>query len=301
MASGRLLPALLALLFLALPLGGEFWLTLGARIAALALFAASLDLLVGRAGLVSFGHAAFLGVGAYTAALLAPDSGPGNAFVSLPASVAAAGLAATAIGALCLRARGVYFIMATLAFAQMAFTFVQGSSVMGGSDGLLIAARPAGLKAPWAYYLFSLAVLVTGLGLLAFLARSPFGRILAGIRMNEDRMESLGYATYGRKLAAFTVAGALAGAAGWLLAYQAEYVSPTLLDWRLSGLVLMMVILGGKGSLFGPALGAAVLVLAEDFLADLTSHWMLGLGVFVILAVLLLPQGLAGLGRRRHG
>jgi branched-chain amino acid transport system permease protein len=300
-SAGRLIPSLLLLLFALLPLGGEFWLTLGARIAALALFAASLDLLVGRVGLVSFGHAAYLGIGAYAAALLAPESGPGDAFVSLPAAMIAAGMGAALIGALCLRARGVYFIMATLAFAQMAFTFVQGSTATGGSDGLLIAARPAGLAAPWAYYLFSLGVLAAGLALLAVVSRSPFGRVLAGIRMNEDRMESLGFATYGRKLAAFVLAGTLAGAAGWLLAYQAEYVSPALFDWRLSGLVLMMVILGGKGTLFGPALGAAVLVLAEEFLADLTPHWMLGLGLFVILAVLLLPQGLAGLERRRHG
>ncbi|MEO5336436.1 MAG: branched-chain amino acid ABC transporter permease [Magnetospirillum sp. WYHS-4] len=286
--------AILALL-LALPLTvGEFGLTLGAKLAAMALFAMSLDLLVGTVGLVSLGHAAYLGLAAYAAALLPPG------FASLPAAVAAAGLAALVIGALCLRASGVYFIMATLAFAQMAFTFVQGASVLGGSDGLLIDARPLLVKDAAAFYLFSVAVLAAGYGLLAWVVRSPFGRKLAGIRMNEARMASLGYATYRLKLAAFVIAGAVAGLAGWLMAYQAEYVSPGLLDWRLSGLALMMVILGGKGTLYGPAIGAAALVLLEEVLSDLTAHWMLGMGLFVILAVILLPRGLAGL-RRHHG
>lgn len=300
MARRLALAALLACL-LALPLAGEYWLTLGAKVAGLALFALSLDLLVGTVGLVSFGHAAFLGVGAYAAALLAPDSGPGNLFLSLPGAVAAAALAAMAVGALCLRAAGAYFIMATLAFAQMAFHAVQGARALGGSDGLLIAARPAGLAGPVAYYLFSLALLGAAYLLLRAVRAAPFGRILAGIRLNEDRMEALGHATYRHKLAAFTLAGALAGAAGWLLAYQAEYVSPALLDWRLSGLGLMMVILGGRGTAAGPLLGAATLTLMQEGLSDLTPHWMLALGLFVIVAVILLPDGLAGLpARRKH-
>ena len=285
----------------------EYHLLLATKIAALAIFAMSLDLLVGHAGLVSFGHAAYLGAGAYAGAMIAPEYGPAEVLFSLPLSVGVAALLALVLGAMCLRARGPYFIMATLAFAQMVYFGVNDAPWFGGSDGRLIDSRPVvGLGEtvlldfadPVAFYLLTATALVAVYLLLRRLTKAPFGRAVAGIRVNEDRMRALGYDTYRIKLAAFVLAGALAGLAGWLLAYEAEYVSPALLDWRQSGLVLMMVILGGRGTFYGPALGAATLVLLEEVLADLTPHWMLPLGLIVIVAVLVLPRGLAGLGRR---
>lgn len=304
--SSRALPLLTTLAILALipAIAGEFHLLLLTKILALALFAMSLDLLVGHAGLISFGHAAYLGAGAYTAALLAPESLPANLLLTLPAAMVSAGLLALVIGALCVRATGVYFIMATLAFAQMAYFAVHDSPWFGGSDGVLIFSRPvialgdrviADLSHPVAYYYTVVVALMAGYLVLSRLVRSPFGQVIRGIRINEARTQALGWGTYGYKLTAFVIAGGLAGLAGYLLAYQAEYVSPALMDWRQSGLVLMMVILGGRGTLIGPAVGALAIVILEEVLAELTVHWMLPMGLFIIAAVILLPRGIAGL------
>ena len=287
-----------------------FYLQLLTKALVLAIFAMSLDLLVGYTGLVSFGHAAYFGIAAYAAALLAPETEPSNLLVALPASVLVAALFALAVGALVVRTRGVFFIMVTLAFAQMAFFAVHDSSAFGGSDGLLLFSRPEIALDPWVhvdladgvrFYALCLLLLGATYCALTVLVSSPFGRVIQGIKENESRMRALGYATDRYKLVSFVIGGAFAGLAGFLIAHQSEYVSPALLGWRESGLVLMMVILGGRGTLLGPVIGALVLVLVQEALADLTAHWMLAMGIFVVLAVLLMPDGIAGLPARLGG
>ncbi|HEY9163503.1 MAG TPA: branched-chain amino acid ABC transporter permease [Magnetovibrio sp.] len=292
----------------ALPLvAGTFGILLATKIAALALFAMSLDLLLGYTGLVSFGHAAFFGIGAYAAAKAAPEYASANLLVTLPIAVLAAGVAALAIGALAIRTKGVYFIMVTLAFGQMAYYVIHDVAYFGGSDGVLIFARPeirvgdwliADLSDPVVYFEFTLIVVALAGWLLSRIVRAPFGHVICGIRENEQRMRALGYNTYLYKLASFAIAGAFAGLAGYLAAYQAEYVSPALLGWKESGIALMMVILGGSGTLAGPALGAAALVLLQEFLSEHTEHWMGLMGLIVILTVVVLKRGLWGFFKR---
>jgi branched-chain amino acid transport system permease protein len=302
-------PWLLALGLIALVLfpllGAKFYLQLFAKIMIMAVFAMSLDLLVGYAGLVSFGHAAFYGIGAYMLWWLSPQYAAANFWLTVPAAMAAAALAATAIGLLVLRCSGVYFIMATLAFAQMFFYFAAGSKFFGGSDGVYVYVKPAtgffDLGNTTQFYYLTLAALAATYLLLRGLIFTLFGRALLGIKSNEQRMRSLGFSTFGYKLAAFALAGALAGLAGYLDAAQFGFVNPDLFDWRLSGLALMMVILGGMGTLYGPIIGAFALVLLQDTLSDATRHWLLPMGVFIILAVLFLPRGVSGLLRRAEG
>jgi branched-chain amino acid transport system permease protein len=292
----------------ALPLvAGPFTILLATKIAALALFAMSLDLLLGYTGLVSFGHAAFFGIGAYAAAKLAPEYAAANLLTTLPLSVLAAGLAALAIGALAIRTRGVYFIMVTLAFGQMAYYIVHDVPFFGGSDGVLMFSRPeirigawrvADLADPVLYFEFTLGLVALAGWLLSRIARSPFGHVICGIRENEPRMQALGYNTYLYKLVSFAIAGAFAGLAGYLAAYQAEYVSPALLGWKESGIALMMVILGGSGTLIGPALGAAALVILQEILSEQTEHWMGVMGLIIIVTVVVLKRGLWGLLQR---
>lgn len=299
--------AVLAALALFPLLAGTFYLQLVAKIMIMAIFAMSLDLLVGYAGLVSFGHAAFFGIGAYALMVLSPQYGAANLWLSLPIAMIAAGLAALAIGLLVLRCSGVYFIMVTLAFAQMFFYYATGSKFLGGSDGAYIYVKPSADLLGWtpfsldgavAFYALALAALAAAYILLRLVLRSLFGHALRGIKSNETRMRALGFSTFGIKLAAFGLAGALAGLAGYLDAAQFGTVNPELFSWQLSGIVLMMVILGGMGTLYGPVLGAFALVLIEGSLADATRHWLLPMGIFIMLAVLFLPQGIGGLLRR---
>jgi branched-chain amino acid transport system permease protein len=295
---------LVALLLFPL-LGAKFYLQLFAKIMIMAVFAMSLDLLVGYAGLVSFGHAVFFGIGAYMLWWLSPQYAAANFWLSLPAAMAAAALAALAVGLLVLRCSGVYFIMVTLAFAQMFFYFATGSKFFGGSDGVYIYVKPVSglfdLGDAAQFYYVALAAMAGTYLLLRGLIGTLFGRALLGIRGNEQRMRSLGFSTFGYKLAAFALAGALAGLAGYLDSAQFGFVNPDLFGWRLSGLALMMVILGGMGTLYGPILGAFVLVLLQDTLSDATRHWLLPMGVFIILAVLFLPRGVSGLLKRAEG
>ncbi|MHA1598583.1 MAG: branched-chain amino acid ABC transporter permease [Alphaproteobacteria bacterium] len=285
-----------------LPLfAGEYYLLLATKILALAIFAISLDLLVGYTGMVSFGHAAFLGVGAYTGALLAPDYAAANMFITLPLSVLAAAAFALVVGVLVVRTHGLYFIMVTLAFAQMAFYAIHDTAFFGGSDGRLIYAKPDLLVDGSSYYYLVLGFLVvTYLGCRVLVA-SPFGQIIQGIKSGERRMKALGYPTTRYRLVSFVIAGALAGLAGYLLAYQAEYVSPALLGWQQSGLVLMMIILGGTGTLSGPILGAFMLVGIEEILSEITPHWLGLMGLFIVVVVIFLPSGLSGLIDRDKG
>jgi branched-chain amino acid transport system permease protein len=285
-------------------IGATFYLQLVAKIMILAIFAMSLDLLVGFTGLVSLGHAAFFGLGAYTLMLLSPDYQAANFWLSLLAATGMGALAALVIGGLTLRTSGVYFIMVTLAFAQMFFYYATGSKRLGGSDGAYIYVKPDAAIFGWTpfdlgsrvqFYYVALAAMLGTYVLLRVVLRSLFGHAIRGIRANEHRMRALGFPVFRYKLASFVLAGALAGTAGHLAAAQYGYVSPDLLGWQQSGSVLMMVILGGMGTLFGPVLGAFALVLLQDFFADLTKHWLLPMGIFIILAVLALPQGLGGL------
>ncbi|MBK9359960.1 MAG: branched-chain amino acid ABC transporter permease [Rubrivivax sp.] len=278
----------------------------------LAVFALSLELLVGMTGLVSLGHAAFFGLGAYTTVLLSPEYDPGNALLQLAAAVGAAALYALFVGALSLRTKGVYFIMVTLAFAQMAYFVFHDTKVGGGTDGIYLNVRPvagpfdAGNKTHLYYGVA--AALVFTYGLLALIRRSRFGHALAGIRVNEQRMRAAGFATYAYKLAAFVVAGALAGLAGFLLAVKDGFVNPELLSWHESGAVLLMIILGGIGHLRGAVIGAAAFVLLKELYATpafvgsfLAEHWQLTLGFTIIAFVALLPKGLIGLPARLRG
>ncbi|MCO5101612.1 MAG: branched-chain amino acid ABC transporter permease [Burkholderiaceae bacterium] len=292
--------------------GSKFGIALVTKTMILAIFALSLELLVGQAGLVSFGHAAFLGIGAYTVALLTPQSAPASIWIVLPAALLACGAYALFVGALSLRTRGIYFIMVTLAFAQMAYFVFHDTDLGRGSDGIYLYFRPdvslggrplVDLDAGNNFYWFVLASLAFTFGLLALIVRSRFGRALAGIRVNEQRMRAAGFPTYPYKLAAFVVAALLAGLAGFLVALKDGFVNPELLSWHESGAVLIMIILGGIGSLWGAVLGAVAFVaLQELFQSDpifgeFARHWQLTLGLTIIAFVALMPEGLIGVAR----
>jgi branched-chain amino acid transport system permease protein len=299
-----------AAVFIALALypsvGGKYGTDLVTKIMILAIFALSLELLVGGTGLVCFGHAAFFGIGAYIAVKLSPEADAASLFWLLPASVLAAALYALAVGSLSLRTKGVYFIMVTLAFAQMAYYVVHDTPLGGGTDGIYLNVKPSvfgpiDLDKPLVFYALTLFWLVAVFGLLAVLARSRFGRALAGIRVNEQRMRATGFSTYPYKLAAFTVSGGIAGLAGFLFAVKDGFVNPELLSWHQSGAVLIMIILGGIGHLRGALIGAFAYTLLQEFFKSeaifgaFAKHWHLGLGLTIIVSVALLPKGLVGL------
>jgi branched-chain amino acid transport system permease protein len=280
------------------------------KIAIYAIFALSLELLVGVTGLVSLGHAAFLGIGAYVAVLASGDGGASVARV-LPLAVLGAAAYALFVGSLSLRTKGVYFIMVTLAFAQMAYFVFHDTKLAGGSDGVFLYAKPTlgalNLDDKRQLYYAVIGTLIGTYALLALLMRSRFGHALAGIRVNEQRMRAAGYSTYGYKLAAFVIAGALAGLAGFLLAVKDGAVNPELLSWHESGAVLLMLILGGIGSLSGAVIGAIAFTLLKELfqlevlLGPLASHWQMTLGFTIIAFVALLPKGLIGLRARLAG
>jgi branched-chain amino acid transport system permease protein len=285
---------------------GKFGIDLVTKIMIFAIFALSLELLVGGTGLVCFGQAAFFGIGAYTAVKLSPESEAASLLWLLPASVLFAGLYALFVGALSLRTKGVYFIMVTLAFAQMAYYVVHDTPLGGGTDGIYLNVKPAlgsvlDLDKPLVFYGFTLASLVAVFAFLAVLRRSRFGRALDGIRVNEQRMRATGFSTYPYKLAAFTVSGAIAGLGGFLFAVKDGYVNPELLSWHESGAVLIMIILGGIGHLRGALIGAFAFALLQELFkseavfGSFAKHWHLGLGLTIIVSVALLPKGLVGL------
>ncbi len=312
-----IVPVIAALLLAALPaVLTPYTQDLVVKIAIYAVFALSLELLVGAAGLVSLGHAAFLGIGAYVTVMATGDGGAASALWLLPAAMGAAALYAIFVGALSLRTKGVYFIMVTLAFAQMAYFVFHDTKLGGGSDGIFLYSKPViqfgktvllDLDRKADLYYTVLAALVGTYALLALINRSRFGHALAGIRVNEQRMRAAGFATYGYKLAAFVIAGALAGLAGFLLAVKDGAVNPELLSWHESGAVLLMIILGGIGSLRGAVIGAVAFTLlkelyqSEALLGPLAAHWQLTLGLTIIAFVALLPKGLIGLKARLSG
>ena len=284
---------------------GGFGIDLVTKTMIFAVLALSLELLVGSTGLVCFGQAAFFGIGAYAAVLLSPQSGEAALWWLLPACVAAAALYALAVGALSLRTRGAYFIMVTLAFAQMAYYVVHDTPLGGGTDGIYLYGKPAlfaglTLDQPLAMYGFTGLCLVGVFAFLALLLRSRFGRALAGIRVNEQRMRATGFATYPYKLAAFVISGGIAGLAGFLFAMKDGFVNPELMSWHISGALLVMIILGGLGHLRGALVGAfAFALLQELFKSELVfgafaKHWNLSLGLTIIACVALMPRGLVG-------
>ncbi len=292
-------------LLVALPLfGSAFLVTQMTRILVYAVFAMSLDLLIGYCGLVSLGHAAFFGVAAYVTALLAAKMEIDNVAIALPASLVAAALTALAIGALSLRTSGIYFIMVTLAFAQMIYFVVQENAFFGGSDGILVLTRyrlglggvtllDLGDRMARYYAVLVIAVLI--FVALWFLVRSPFGRVIQGIRANEQRMRALGYPLMRYKLVCFVIAGVLAGVAGHCYVVTTSLADPSIVDWLHSAQVLVMLIIGGIGTLVGPALGAFVLIVLTDQASELTEHWKLIVGALVIAITLFSRGGLVGL------
>ena len=286
----------------------KFTVQLVTRIMIMAIFAMSLDLLVGYTGLVSLGHAAFFGISGYILALSTPQYEAANFWVSLPLAVAGAGVLALAIGCLVLRVTGVYFIMVTLAFAQMLHYLFHDTGIAGGSDGMYIYLRPDASILGWRpfdlekfgdFYFVVLALFIAVFIFLRMVLRSLFGQVISGVHVNEGRMRSLGFPTFRYKLASFVLAGMLAGMAGYLSAVQFGVVNPDMLGWHLSGSVLMMVILGGMGSLVGPIIGTFAMMLLELGLQSLTKHWQLPMGLAIVLVALLLPRGLIGLASLR--
>ncbi len=289
---------------------GQFGIDLVTKIVIYAIFALSLELLVGTTGLVCFGHAALFGIGAYAAVKLSPASDAASIWWLLPASVLVTMLYALFMGSLSLRTKGVYFIMVTLAFAQMAYYVVHDTPLGGGTDGIYLTSKPTiaigghtllNLDDAQTFYAVSVGLLLLVFVFLGVLLRSRFGRALAGIKANEQRMRATGFPTYPYKLAAFAISGGVAGLAGFLYAVKDGYVNPELMSWHLSGSVLIMIILGGLGHLRGALIGAFAFALLQEFFQSeaiwgaFAKHWHLGLGLTIIASVALLPNGLVGL------
>jgi branched-chain amino acid transport system permease protein len=293
----------LLMLFAVLPaaaaaLLGGYALLVAERAAILAIAALSLELLVGAGGLLSFGHAAFLGIGAYAAGMLA-SHGLGTLSLALPAALLACAIFALMTGAVAVRTSGVYFIMITLAFGQMAFFIAASLAPYGGDDGLsypsrtLVAGRQL-LKAEPVFFYVTLACLALAYVAAHRLVGSRFGRVLRGLTDNELRMQAIGFAPYRYRLTLYVIAGTLCGLAGFLLGNQAEFVSPAYMHWQRSGELILMVLLGGSGTLYGPILGAVTFLVLEEVLSRLTEHWKVILGPLLILLVLFANGGIAG-------
>ena len=300
--------ALIALI--AFPLvGSQFYQGMVTQMMIMAIFAMSLDLLQGVTGLVSLGHAAYFGLAGYALAFLTPAGEPVGLWWSLPLAVLGSGLAALVIGFFVVRTHGIYFIMVTMAFAQMVFYLFFDNRELGGSDGLYINFKPDAalfdLDNPQVFYYFTLACMLLVYAFLRRLLWSPFGRALSGIRVNEHRMRAVGFGTFGYKLAAFTIAGALSGLAGYLWAAQSGYVNPELMGFHQSAHGIMMVILGGMGNFAGAILGAFTFEYLLNLFKDESKHWQLLMGSFIVLVVLFAPRGLLGLatlfGRAKDG
>jgi branched-chain amino acid transport system permease protein len=303
--TAAVLLAVLALLPLySLLTGDGFALTLFTRILILAIGAVSLNLIMGYGGMVSFGHAAYLGVGGYAVGILAKE-GIGSGLVQWPVAIATSALYALVVGALSLRTRGVYFIMITLAFAQMVYYVAIGLDRYGGDDGLTIYKRSdfgglIDLNDKTVFYYLCFAVLLGSIYLVSRLVNSRFGLVIRGARSNERRMRAIGFPTFRYRLVCFVIAGALCGLAGALLANHTNFISPAMMHWTRSGDLIVMVVLGGLGSLFGPVIGAVSFLLLEEGLSRLTEYSNLILGPILLLVAIYLHGGIEGLleGRR---
>jgi branched-chain amino acid transport system permease protein len=299
-AAFALLPAIAALT------SRQYLIDVGARMMVFAVAAVALDLLVGYGGLISFGHAAFIGLGAYAVGILSAH-GIGEALIALPAAILLAMLFAWATGIVCVRTRGAYFIMITLAFGQMIYFIATSLAPYGGDNGLTIAARStiAGwplIKSDRAFYYFTLVCLLATYVFCRALVGSRFGRVLRGGKENAVRMAAIGYNVRRFQLVAYVIAGGLGGFSGFLLANLTEFVAPAYMSWQQSGELIVMVILGGASTLDGGLLGSAAYLLAEEWLSGFTENWKVIFGPILVLVVLFARGGLIGLGaflRRR--
>jgi len=301
------LPLAIFLLFALLPAfaaltAERYLLDLAGRVMVYAVAAVALDLLVGYGGLISFGHAAFIGLGAYAVGILS-SAGLGDALISLPVAVAVSMLFAFLTGLVCLRTKGVYFIMITLAFGQMVYFIATSLAPYGGDNGLTIAARStiAGwplIKSDRAFYYFTLLCLAATYLFSRTLIASRFGRVLRGGKENAVRMATIGFTMRRFQLVAYIIAGGLGGLSGFLLANSTEFVSPAYMSWQQSGELIVMIILGGVGTLDGAIIGSAAYLFAEEWLSGVTENWQVIFGPLLVLIVLFARGGLIGLGRR---
>ena len=308
LAVGAGLLALAAVPLLAAAVNQPFYVDHFRRIMIFAIAALSLDLILGYGGMVSFGHAAYLGVGAYAVGVLA-HHGVSNGFLQWGLAIVGSALVALAIGAVSIRTSGVYFIMITLAFTQMLYYLGISIEEYGGDDGMRLTARSqfAGLldlRDGVTFYYLVLAILALCLLAAYRLVNARFGMVIRAARSNETRARAVGFFPYRHKLTAFVIAGAMCGIAGALLVNHTDYLTPEFMHWTRSGEILFMVVLGGMGTLAGPVVGAVVLLLLEDLLSGWTVHWQIILGPFLVLVVLFAKRGLFGLlprGEPSHG
>jgi branched-chain amino acid transport system permease protein len=288
-----LLPAYTALT------GNTFVMTLFTRIVILAIAAVSLNLIMGFGGMVSFGHAAYLGIGGYAVGILAKE-GVTSGLVQWPLALVLSGLFALGVGALSLRTRGVYFIMITLAFAQMVYYIANGLDRYGGDDGLTIHHRSefgglVNLSNRTFFYYLCLAMLLATVYVVWRMVNARFGLVIQGARSNERRMRAIGFPTFRYKLVCFVIAGVLCGLSGVLLANQTNFISPALMHWTRSGDLIVMAVLGGMGTVLGPAIGAVALLLLEEVLSGVTEYWQIIIGPIFLLVVLFARGGIDGL------
>ena len=285
--------------------GDPFVMTLFTRVLILAMAALSLNLIMGFGGMISFGHAAYLGIGGYAVGILAKE-GIGSGFVQWPVAIAASALYALVVGALSLRTRGVYFIMITLAFAQMIYYVAIGLDRYGGDDGLTIyhdsqfgGLLDLGNKTLFYYLCF--ALLLAGIYLVWRIVNSRFGLVIRGARSNERRMRAIGFPTFRYKLTCFVIAGAMCGLAGALLANHTDYISPATMHWTRSGDLMVMAVLGGMNAMFGPLIGAMTFLLLEEGLSHVTDYPNLLIGPMLLVVAIYVNGGIDGLmsGARR--
>jgi branched-chain amino acid transport system permease protein len=298
-----LVAALLAILALvpvyAALSGNSFLMSFFTRILILAMAAVSLNLIMGFGGMVSFGHAAYLGIGGYAIGILAKE-GINSGFLQWPLALAMSALFALGVGALSLRTRGVYFIMITLAFAQMIYYVAIGLDRYGGDDGMTIYKRSQfgdliNLSNKTAFYYLCLALLLLTVYLVWRIVNSRFGMVIQGARSNDRRMRAIGFPTYRYKLVCFVIAGTLCGLAGALLANHTDFISPALMQWTRSGDLIVMAVLGGMGTVFGPVIGAVALLVLEEALSGVTEYWQIIIGPIFLLVVLFARGGIDGL------
>jgi branched-chain amino acid transport system permease protein len=305
-----------AVVLVALPpvasaLGQPFYIDLVRRILILAIAAASLNLILGYGGMVSFGHAAYLGIGAYSVGILA-FYGVTSGWLQWATAIAGSALVALAIGAVSIRTSGIYFIMITLAFTQMLYYLGLSLEVFGGDDGMRLKARSAfplvDLRDPVQFYYLALALMLLSVFLVSRISNSRFGMVLRATKSNEARSRAIGFSPYPHRLAAFVIAGAMCGLAGALYANHTNYITPGLMSWLQSGDLMFMVILGGIGTAPGPVLGAFAFILLEELLksllglksSDWAEHWALVMGPLLVLSVIFFRRGLAGLFENRN-
>ena len=293
-----MLLALAILPALAGALDQPFLLDLALRIMILSVAAVSLNLILGYGGMISFGHAAYIGIGAYAVGIPA-YYGEHNGYLQLPLAIGAGALFALVTGYICLRTKGVYFIMITLAFAQMAYFAFVSIEEYGGDDGLVIEQRSEfsgiiNMESTLEFYYVVLAFLFGALYLVSRIVNARFGMVVQGAKANDERMQSLGFDTFRYRLACYVIAGAMAAAAGWLMGNYNYFFSPEMMSWTHSGELIFMVVLGGAGTMFGPVLGAIVLIILEELLSSATVYWPLILGAILIAVVLFARGGLEG-------